>query len=172
MRIEWQGQAARPESVPAGVCAAFELRRQTQFGILVRDESKAGSGSNELVSLTLGYEGHRTPPVVFELSVLGDRMIYAFPDATIMLPTDLSRIHPGWSGMEAEPGVLVLQGDQLFMFVAYNHGMRLLDLNTGTLLTSWPLKTDAVRLSAWSIIWRVRDEERTLFDFKCTASEE
>jgi hypothetical protein len=166
MRVEWGGQVAPAESVAAGTCVMFVHRRQTQVGIRADDKHGQGLEVRGLVSFTSGYDGRPNQPAFFDLSILrGNRTVYALPDACLALPTERGRIHPGQNGGDWAAGALAQQQDDLFLAVAYNAGIRFLNLTNGMFMKEWPPSDEVVWFSAWRIVRRLGDDCRSLFDF-------
>jgi hypothetical protein len=167
MQTEWQGRPELAELLPAGTFCFFQHRKGTQLGVRADDETR-GPNVKGLVSLSTGYEAPGKQPAFFDLSVLrSTSIVYAIPSASIVLPTDRSQIHLGTSGIEDPvPGVLMQLSNLLFLSIAFNEGMRFLNLNDGNILKDWPPTEHAVWFSAWNVIWRQSDEFRNLWDFK------
>jgi hypothetical protein len=167
MQVEWQGRAELAELLPAGTIFFFQFRNETHVGIRADDETR-GPNVKGLVSLSTGYDSNRKQAAFFDLSILrATSMVYAVPSASIVLPTDRCRIHLGRYGIDDPvPGALMQLSNVLLLGIAFNGGMRFLNLDDGKILKDWPPVDSAVWFSAWSLIWRQKDEIRNLWDFK------
>lgn len=167
MDIEWGGTIVSVDNVALGTFFGFNFRRKgTQWALRVDEQFSTGETKKGLVSLTTGYDDRPNWPAFFQLSAFGsNNIVYCLPDAKLALATDQKYIYPGRSGVELEPGVIARVGDQTFLVVAYNSGMRFVDVVNGTITHNVPNFDGAVLFSAWSIVRRQGDESKTIFEF-------
>jgi hypothetical protein len=172
MQIDWAGQAVPAESVGLGTCIIFNDYKGTQIGIRADQDHGMGRKAKGLVSLTRGYEACPTQPAFFELSILrSTQLVYALPDTTLALPTDRSHVHPGRYGIDWASGALAQEGEHFFLVSNCANGMRYLNLTDGVLIQDWPLSDEIVWFSAWSLVRRLRDEFKTIFEYKIGAQQ-
>lgn len=168
MDIEWSGNAELVDTVALGTCFGFDFSRKgTQWALRVDEQFPTGQTTKGLVSLTAGYDDRPNGPAFFQLAAFGSRnLAYCMPDARLALSTDRNHIYPGRSGIELEPGIIAQVGDHILLIVAYNGGMRFVDVNRGIIVLNVPNFDEAVLFSTWSIVRRQGDEAKSIFDFK------
>jgi len=167
VEIEWGGITESIDNVALGTCFGFNFRRKgTQWALRVDELFSTGETKKGLVSLTTGYEDRSNGPAFFQLSAFGsNNIVYSMPDAKLALATDQKHIYPGRYGIELEPRVIARVGEQTLLIVAYNSGMRFVDVVSGTIAQNAPNFDGPVLFSAWSIVRRQGDESKTIFEF-------
>jgi len=107
MRIDWQGHPEVAEVASPGTFCFSVHRQETHLGIRANDERR-GPALKGLISLSTGYLEPMRRPAFFDLSILvSTRVVYTVPNASLALPTERNRIHPGRNALELAPGALM-----------------------------------------------------------------
>src|SRR4051794_127904 len=91
-------KAARIDQIQPGTCFAFDFRGTTHIGIAVvpvfAGEAPAFAGeAGALIAVSPGHPDLDGDPGVLLGSVIQHQPILIFPEARVMLPTDLQHIH-------------------------------------------------------------------------------
>jgi hypothetical protein len=111
-------KAATIEQIQPGTCFAFDLRGTTHIGIAVvpvfAGEAPAFAGeAGALIIVSPGHPDLDGDPGLLLGSVIQHQPVVIFPEARVVLPTDLQHIHFGLTHSSPPRGALVMVGDDL-----------------------------------------------------------
>src|SRR5215212_5629481 len=148
-------KTARIDQVQPGTCFAFDLRGTTHIGIAVvpvfAGEAPAFAGeAGALIVVPPGDPDLDGEPDVLLGSVIQYQPILIFPEARVILPTDLQDIHLGLTPSSPPRGALVMVGDDLGIAAAVD-GRETWVFSIGTGAGLEP-DTWSVWISSWEIV--------------------
>src|SRR3954465_10625718 len=111
-------KTARIDQVKPGTCFAFSISGTAHIGIAVvpvfAGEAPAFAGeAGALIAVSPGHPDLNGDPGVLLGSVIQHQPILIFPEARVLLPTDLQDIHLGLTHSSPPRGALVMVGDDL-----------------------------------------------------------
>jgi hypothetical protein len=148
-------KAATIDQIQPGTCFAFDLRGTTHIGIAVvpvfSGEAPAFAGeAGALIIVSPGHPDLDGDPGLLLGSVIQHQPVVIFPEARVVLPTDLQHIHLGLTHSSPPRGALVLVGDDLGVAAAVDgRETWVFSIGTGAGLEPNPW---SVWFSSWELV--------------------